>query len=779
MTDPEITFNANPTQKAFINSRAEADLFSSRKGEGKSTALCWACWYHTRNNPGAQWAIIRDTWTNLRRTTLAEFFRWFPAGVWGTWHEQNREFTWNPHLMGPGSRVTFLGLDDKTDAAKVASMPLGGVGLDEPCPAASEGLGIDDFVFTTAMGQLRQPGMRWYAAKIAQNNSDETHWTYRRFVDPGTGPHGGALLPLQEPGFRLWQPVYAENTANLKPGYYEAMRREWADRPDLVSRFVDGKITNQLIGRPVTPEWDDNVHLARELVPVRGTDLILCWDWGNCYDDQTEVLTETGWKYFGELERGERVATLNRETGLVEYQCPQRLVRRPYTGPMISYSDRAIDFCVTPEHGVPVERDINGNWRTEKVTAEWLYSRKRHHCRLPLAGKWEGEPGNPLDMDDLVFAALIGWIVAEGSIGSTGITIYQEKESPLEGLLAETGMRWTPIRAYGKAAGWRTSDRRLREYLRDLGTQNVRRIPRAVFRLPPAALRAFLDAYIAGDGHRRRNEITAYTVSPGLADDLQELAIKIGLNARVRKRAPAKSRLADGRVISSGPGYDVSFRVSRHAYMQGQFHRLHYTGEIFCATVPNGTLWVRRGGRVHLNGNTPACAITQLTPLGHWLILETHVGVDVGVYELITDQIKPALRDRYRRFKWWHTGDPSGARKEQSSVDQSAVRVVKKELGGVWRPGPQDPMDGVPALRSVMRSIGRVKVDRVRAKEAWWALRGGWHFHIARSGVAGGRPVKDVHSHIGDALAHGAAVIFPLGTLRERKSATPPKEASW
>ena len=457
MTDPEITFNANPTQKAFINSRAEADLFSSRKGEGKSTALCWACWYHTRNNPGAQWAIIRDTWTNLRRTTLAEFFRWFPAGVWGTWHEQNREFTWNPHLMGPGSRVTFLGLDDKTDAAKVASMPLGGVGLDEPCPAASEGLGIDDFVFTTAMGQLRQPGMRWYAAKIAQNNSDETHWTYRRFVDPGTGPHGGALLPLQEPGFRLWQPVYAENTANLKPGYYEAMRREWADRPDLVSRFVDGKITNQLIGRPVTPEWDDNVHLARELVPVRGTDLILCWDWGN----------------------------------------------------------------------------------------------------------------------------------------------------------------------------------------------------------------------------------------------------------------------------------------------------------------------------------TPACAITQLTPLGHWLILETHVGVDVGVYELITDQIKPALRDRYRRFKWWHTGDPSGARKEQSSVDQSAVRVVKKELGGVWRPGPQDPMDGVPALRSVMRSIGRVKVDRTRAKEAWWALRGGWHFHIARSGVAGGRPVKDVHSHIGDALAHGAAVVFPLGTLRERKAATPPKEASW
>ena len=58
----KVTFNPNPFQKRFIESRAKADLFSSRMGEGKSTGLAWAALYHTRHNPGARWALIRDTW---------------------------------------------------------------------------------------------------------------------------------------------------------------------------------------------------------------------------------------------------------------------------------------------------------------------------------------------------------------------------------------------------------------------------------------------------------------------------------------------------------------------------------------------------------------------------------------------------------------------------------------------------------------------------------------------------------------------------------------------
>ena len=69
----KVDFIPNPVQNNFIQSRAKADLFSSRMGEGKSTALAWAALYHTRHNPGASWALIRDTYENIIGTTQKTF----------------------------------------------------------------------------------------------------------------------------------------------------------------------------------------------------------------------------------------------------------------------------------------------------------------------------------------------------------------------------------------------------------------------------------------------------------------------------------------------------------------------------------------------------------------------------------------------------------------------------------------------------------------------------------------------------------------------------------
>lgn len=453
-----IEFQANATQRAFIESRAEADLFSSRKGEGKSAALCWSCFYHTRANPGAPWALIRDTWENLQRTTLQEFMSWFPpAEGWGEWNNGRREYTWKPDFMG-GAVTTFMGMDERADASKVASMPLAGIGMDEPCPADIEkSAGIDEFIFTTAMGQLRWPKARWYACKLAQNNSDEHHWTFRRFIDPGTPKTGIALKKLQVEGFKLFQPNLPENLANLPPGYYERQRREYdaMGRPDLVARFVEGKVTNQMVGKVMTPEWRDDVHLAPfGLRPVPGYDLVLCWDWGL----------------------------------------------------------------------------------------------------------------------------------------------------------------------------------------------------------------------------------------------------------------------------------------------------------------------------------TPTCLITQITPSGCWNFLDAFVGDGVGAYQLIRDNVKPWLQQYYRRYPLTHIGDPAGKHRDQSDSDTSPVQVVLRDLGGTWRDGPMDPLDGLPALKACLSQVGRIRVDKQRAKALWHALRGGWHRNINRQGIVG-TPIKDLHSHPAEAACHAAPVLFPLGKLRAKLHVTEAEHA--
>lgn len=287
----QTTFNANPTQRAFIESRAEADLFASRKGEGKSAGLCWAAYFYTHHNPGATGLCVRDTWENLQRTTLEEFFTWFPDGVYGQWVGTEKCWYWNTKRTGLTGKLFFMGASGPGDAQKISSMPLAYGLLDEPAPAAAGAdgvgsLGIDKFVFDTMFGQLRQPGMKWYAMKLATNNPDESHWTFTEFVRPGTPASvkkvAGVNMPvMQESGFRCWQTREAENVTNLPLGYYEKLADRFKGRTDLLRRFVEGKFGFQSKGKSVTPEWSDEVHLAQGLEPVKGLPLKLGWDGGH------------------------------------------------------------------------------------------------------------------------------------------------------------------------------------------------------------------------------------------------------------------------------------------------------------------------------------------------------------------------------------------------------------------------------------------------------------------------------------------------------------------
>lgn len=296
----KTVFNPNPVQRNFIESRAKADLFSSRMGEGKSTAIAWACLYHTRHNPGAPWAIIRDTYENIVGTTQKTFFTWFPPGIFGTYNASRKTFTWASGVAE--GEVVFMGMDDQQDASKLMSRELGGFAIDEPAPAVGSA-GVDEMIFDIALSRLRYPGMKWYAAKLAENNPDEAHWTYRRFVSPG------------DPEFKIWQPQVPENILNLPADYYQTLRKTWAHRPDLIRRFVEGEFGFQQLGKAVTPQWNDKFHLAVGLVPVPRQELILCWDFGH---NPTCIITQiapSGHWYILESHVGEGIGAEE----LIEY----------------------------------------------------------------------------------------------------------------------------------------------------------------------------------------------------------------------------------------------------------------------------------------------------------------------------------------------------------------------------------------------------------------------------------------------------------------------------
>lgn len=420
-----VEFIANPTQKLFIESKAEADLFESRKGEGKSAALAWAIFYHTYHNPGARWVAIRDTFENIRRTTMAEFFHWFPQGVFGHYLAGEKKWVWDTSRCGMSGEVYFMGLDDENSAGKIASMPLAGVAIDEPTPAAGASSGVSEFVFDTGLAQLRQPGMKWYAAKLASNNADEGHWTYRRFWEPGTpGVEGADLPPEQDSGFRAWQTREPENVANLPAGYYSRLERSWAHRPDLLRRFVKGKHGFQQVGRPVTPQWSDELHLAHDLKPVAGMPLYLLWDGGLNPTCIVTQVTPLGYWLIMEAMVGEGVGmyehvrqvvkpvmaakyrgfefkhigdpTLDNKEQSSSEQSAARVIMRELGGPFIP-GLKETAHRIDPLNAV-LQRTINGRGMVqvdrEQAKAVWHALRGGWHFRITRGGQVGTIPKN-------------------------------------------------------------------------------------------------------------------------------------------------------------------------------------------------------------------------------------------------------------------------------------------------------------------------------------------------------------------------------------------------
>src|SRR3990167_5211500 len=83
-----------------------------------------------------------------------------------------------------------------------------------------------------------------------------------------------------------------------------------------------------------------------------------------CYSDDTEVLTDLGWKKFYNVAIGELVPSINIETGLVEKVKVKSVINEPYEGDMIQFGgekQQFTDLLVTPNHKMLVAKSKGAN----------------------------------------------------------------------------------------------------------------------------------------------------------------------------------------------------------------------------------------------------------------------------------------------------------------------------------------------------------------------------------------------------------------------------------
>ena len=348
-------------------------------------------------------------------------------------------------------------------------------------------------------------------------------------------------------------------------------------------------------------------------------------DFIDCYDEETDLLTEKGWFRFADLPRSLRVATANPE-GVLEWQVPDEYISRSYEGDMIAMSSRSIDFKVTPNHRMVVHPQKSNRYAIRKACEMFRQD------SIPVCTKgvefsdsvpvelWDGKL---VDSDD--WGAFMGWFLSEGSCaGSAGgkiqvpgrgyaVMISQCRQAnphhcvEIEGILDSMGLNW----AY-RGRSYHISCKALWERLIPLGTSSQKYVPEEAFGMPRSSLAAMYDALIKGDGWRVGGKGRYASVSKELVSGIQGVMQIIGLPHTQILTRPAEKVIGGeikGRaVVPRRDQYWLQERTSRRSGITTQDkrylpERVPYSGQIHCVRVPNGTLVVRRGGKVMVCGN--------------------------------------------------------------------------------------------------------------------------------------------------------------------------------
>jgi hypothetical protein len=277
-TPQVITFApAGPTLARFMRSNAFYRGIMGPIGSAKSTTCAVEILRRAQAqtpNPRdgirySRWAIIRNTYPELKMTTLKTWGAWCPL----QYGKLNMDSPIVHHIKTTelDIEVFFLALDREDDVKKLLSLELTGAWVNE---AREIPKGIMD-ALTGRVGRFpskRDGGCTWFGIIADTNPPDDQSWWYR--MDREERPKGWEFF--QQPSGRS---LDAENIENLPDNYYENIQA--GKDEDWIKVYVDGEYGYVVEGKPVFPEYRDRLHCATELLlPWRDIALEIGADFG-------------------------------------------------------------------------------------------------------------------------------------------------------------------------------------------------------------------------------------------------------------------------------------------------------------------------------------------------------------------------------------------------------------------------------------------------------------------------------------------------------------------
>lgn len=243
-----------------------------------------------------------------------------------------------------------------------------------------------------------------------------------------------------------------------------------------------------------------------------------------------------------------------------------------------------------------------------------------------------------LDMDE--WLKFFGFWIAEGWISETeglyqvGVAQIKDNNYLEEIFKTLKNLGFNPKYTKDKTQ-IRIFDKQLWYYLKQFGKSHEKFIPKYILNLSKRQLKILLDWYLKGDGSletkssffdkridkktkkqrgfvvNNSNRQRAYTVSKRLADNIQEICLKLDLNSNITNRGKRNSKMKDGRILNAKfDSYVISIgsdgvrkKTNPLLKKENQFE-IEYNDFVYCVEVPHNIIFVRRNGKTMWCGNS-------------------------------------------------------------------------------------------------------------------------------------------------------------------------------
>ena len=358
-----------------------------------------------------------------------------------------------------------------------------------------------------------------------------------------------------------------------------------------------------------------------------------------CFSEDTQIMTTNGLKGIDDVKVGEKVLTINPNTGYIEKDRVKNKWIKKYEGEMLHFKTSKIDKLVTPNHRIYYHTPK----KRKQLSVEKAEFFKKRNARyyIPITSYSKGIDEKYIDTQKFIpsngffntakqlpskirtkdLMKIIGWYISEGSIDchtrGYRIVIANTNEKYLkeiENIFSNLGLNYrrnTDTRNTNLFSGVVSYSHHLFEILKTCGHGwHEKTIPNWVLCYSPKYLKILLHALLKGDGHfGSNNNTTYYTSSKLLRDKIIELCWKIGYSTNVCTRLQNDRKINNRNIKKEDTHINYAIGISKE-YTNGTFKTKEhlttekYKGRVWCVETENQTVIAYRNGKTFLSGNS-------------------------------------------------------------------------------------------------------------------------------------------------------------------------------